>query len=391
MTHARRFRLSRPRLSRSVTALVIVLGLPAAAAAQQWSGAQAEPNRLDSFGRDVTGAIGSLFGQGGSPAPGGAQVAQAEAADLLVRIDQLERQIRQLTGAVEQLQFRNQQLEQQLHRIEDETGRGPAPGVGARAAPARPGAISPPAAAIVPAAPPGAAPGGHRGDAFDPSRNPTAPGAPRPLGSSGSRSDDLARDPSARIASAAPDGGVGSIASEEPPVGAPGGREPGAPLDLTRMSGAGAPPPAQPTRPAAPPPGSRTAALPAAQTPREEFDAAYSYLARKDYALAEQGLRNFLRKYPSDALAGDAQFWLGESMFQRQRYRESADAFVAMAKKFEKHAKAPDALVRLGQSLAALHEKELACATFGEVTRKYPRASAGVKQTVEREQKRARC
>ena len=54
-------------------------------------------------------------------------------------------------------------------------------------------------------------------------------------------------------------------------------------------------------------------------------------------------------------------------------------------------AKAPDALLRLGQSLAALKEKEAACAAFGEVTRKYPRASAGVKSAVDREQKRVKC
>ena len=34
---------------------------------------------------------------------------------------------------------------------------------------------------------------------------------------------------------------------------------------------------------------------------------------------------------------------------------------------------------------------EAACAAFGEVTRKYPRASNGVKQGVDREQKRNGC
>jgi TolA-binding protein len=48
-------------------------------------------------------------------------------------------------------------------------------------------------------------------------------------------------------------------------------------------------------------------------------------------------------------------------------------------------------LLRLGQSLAALNEKEAACAALGEVTRKYPRASNGVKQAVDREQKRVKC
>ena len=114
-------------------------------------------------------------------------------------------------------------------------------------------------------------------------------------------------------------------------------------------------------------------------------------MLRKDYASAEQNLRAFVAKYPRDKLVPDAQFWIGESEFQRQQYREAADAFVAMSKKYENHAKAPDALLRLGQSLAALNEKELACATFGEVGRKYPRASQNVKQTIEREFKRVRC
>ncbi|GCC48275.1 hypothetical protein chiPu_0032273, partial [Chiloscyllium punctatum] len=41
--------------------------------------------------------------------------------------------------------------------------------------------------------------------------------------------------------------------------------------------------------------------------------------------------------------------------------------------------------------LAALKEKEAACAAFGEIARKYPRASGGVKAAVDREQKRVKC
>ena len=100
-------------------------------------------------------------------------------------------------------------------------------------------------------------------------------------------------------------------------------------------------------------------------------------MQRKDYALAEETMRNFAQKYPTDALTGDAQYWLGESLFQRQKYREAAEAFLGVTTKYDTSAKAPDALLRLGQSLAALKEKEAACAALGEVTRKYPRASGG--------------
>ena len=261
--------------------------------------------------------------------------------------------------------------------------------------------MGPPGAA--PMGPPGAAPpanNGRRSDVFDPSQHPNAPGAPRTLGNS------------AAIAAPEP----GTAAANAPPVGAAGGREIGAPLDLSTM--AGNPPPVQPPvqRSAArrwprrnrrrcrrhkagncrPPrntgaSGVQLATLPPTASAKDEYELAYGYVLHKDYPLAEQALRDFVRKYPSDHLLPDAQYWLGESQFQQQRYRDAAETFLAVSTKFEHSGKAPDALLRLGQSLAALHQKEAACATLAEVARKFPRASAGVKRGVAREQKRAHC
>jgi TolA-binding protein len=59
--------------------------------------------------------------------------------------------------------------------------------------------------------------------------------------------------------------------------------------------------------------------------------------------------------------------------------------------KHERAGKAPDSLLRLGQSLAAMNQKEAACATLTEVGRKYPKASSSVKRGVEQEIKRAKC
>jgi tol-pal system protein YbgF len=215
---------------------------------------------------------------------------------------------------------------------------------------------------VPPSVPP--APARRRGDAFDPSQNPNAPGAPRALG-----------------------GGQLPVPAEAP-VGAPGGRGPGEPLDLANTGAAANP------AGAVPPPrggGATLATLPPSATPKDEFDLGIGYMQRKDYALAEQTMRDFAQKYPSDPLIADSQYWLGESFFQRQQYRDAAEAFLGVTTKFDKSAKAPDSLLRLGQSLAALKEKEAACAALGEVTRKYPRASAGVKAAVDREQKRVKC
>jgi tol-pal system protein YbgF len=147
------------------------------------------------------------------------------------------------------------------------------------------------------------------------------------------------------------------------------------------------PPPARDTSAT----GAQLATLPPSATPKDEYDMAYGYVLHKDYALAEQAFRDFLRKYPDEKLVPDAQYWLGESLFQRQRYRDAAESFLAVSTKFEHAGKAPDALLRLGQSLAALNQKEAACATLAEVGRKFPRASGTVKRGVTQEQKRAHC
>jgi tol-pal system protein YbgF len=137
--------------------------------------------------------------------------------------------------------------------------------------------------------------------------------------------------------------------------------------------------------------GVQLATLPPTGSPKDEYELAYGYVLHKDYALAEQALRDFTRKYPNDRLLPDAQYWLGESQFQQQRYREAAEAFLAVSTKYEHSSKASNALLRLGQSLAALHQKEAACATLAEVGRKFPNASASVKRGVAQELKRGHC
>jgi tol-pal system protein YbgF len=137
--------------------------------------------------------------------------------------------------------------------------------------------------------------------------------------------------------------------------------------------------------------GQQLATLPPSASPQDEYDMAYGYVLHKDYSLAEQALRDFLKKYPNERLVPDAQYWLGESLFQQQRYRDAAESFLSVSTKFERSGKAPDSLLRLGQSLAAMNQREAACATLAEVGRKYPQASASVKRGVTQEQKRAHC
>lgn len=324
--------------------------------------------------------------------------------ELSVRIDRIENALRQLTGTIEQLQFRNQQLEQQVRALQG-GGAAPAPGQAPAVIPNNQNPQVPPGQ--LPSVRPGV-PGalqppqqqpGRRSDVFDPSQNPQAPGAPRPLGSADS---------------AAPAPIVAAEPGADAPVGAPNGRAAGQPLDLSTLSGNPAPPPSPvvdagpapgqvastnpalgvPAAPSSNPPRDvtgRLATLPPSAKPQDEYDLAYGYLLHKDYALAEQAFRDFLKKYPNETLVPDAYYWLGESQYQRQQFRDAAQSFLTVSTKHEKSARAPNALLRLGQSLAALKQKDAACATLSEVGRKYPKAPANVKKSVEQEITRAKC
>jgi tol-pal system protein YbgF len=380
----------RPSFRIAVLAALSTLLLSGAAPAQDQRGSG---NFLDNlFSR---GEQSGQSRQSAQPAPAN-RVAQSDPGDLSVRLDRMENSLRQLTGTIEQLQYRNQQLEMQLKRMQDDTEYR-LQQLGSR------GGAAPPAQAMPPSAPgnaPPAANPGRRSDVFDPSQHPSAPGAPRTLGN--------------QSAIVAPE----QMPDTGPPVGAPGGRAAGAPLDLSTMAGNSRPPemsappgavasasaapmPAQQPPPASPPQtrnvapavpaGQQLATLPPSASPQDEYHMAYGYVLHKDYALAEQSFRDFLKKHPNERLLPDAQYWLGESLYQQQHYRDAAESFLGVSTKFEHSGKAPDALLRLGQSLAAMNQKEAACATLAEVGRKYPRASAGVKRGVTQEQKRAHC
>ena len=98
-----------------------------------------------------------------------------DVSDLLVRLNRLESQVRQLSGQNEQLQFENKRLSEQLAKFQKD--------VEFRFQDMQPAAKPSAAPAAKPAAPPQQpAAGQKRSDAFDPTTQPSAPGAPQSLG-----------------------------------------------------------------------------------------------------------------------------------------------------------------------------------------------------------------
>jgi tol-pal system protein YbgF len=327
--------------------------------------------------RFVVLALGAALSAVWLPGPAAAQ----DAAELVVRLNRLEGQVRQMSGQIEQLQFENRQQKDQLRKFqEDVEYRFQERSGGGRSA--SPATTQPSTAPRTPAARPD-----RRSDAFDPDAEPDAPGAPRPLGMA-STSPPVADSAPARRRG----GGEDTAFTEGAPVAAPLDLGAAARGAAPRAPVAGMNPAVEGMNPAASAPRS-TASLPAAagNDARSEYDVAYSYVTQKQWDQAESALRRFLAAHGRDRLAADATYWLGESYLQRNKPRDAAEQFLKVSTEYTRSSKAPDALLKLGVSLSALGAKDQACATLAEVERKYPQASSSVKQAVDREQKKARC
>lgn len=257
----------------------------------------------------------------------GAAAHAQSATDLLLRLDRLEAENRRLNGQVEQLGNQVRRLEENQKKFQADVDFRFKEAGGGASAGA-------PAPAPKPSAP-------KKSDAFDAGANPGSPGTPKT---------------------------IGQLAAE-----ATG--EPGKPGSLTPGSAAK---------------GGATSPAPAGSA-RAAYDTANGMLERGEYEAADMAFRDFIKSHGKDKLKPDAVFGLGESLYRRNRYREAAEQFLAVTTDHGKSPRAPEAMLKLGMSLRGLGATPEACGTYSEVSKKYPNASAAIKQAVDREKKRAQC
>lgn len=304
-------------------------------------------DRIDRLERDL-GIMQSQAARGGgstvirSPALGAAandgSVAGNAASRLDDRINELEDAFRQLTGKIEEVNFRNTQLLKQMERMQTDIDLRfkelNDPRAQGSSGPQQPGqSLSMPAAGatqpngapiLIP--PKGVNPGSNSAEGSGP-----APG-PQVLGTMPEK--DMKK------------------ALATPPAAAP------------------APAPAIP------------------KDPQAAYDEAYKLLDKGDYDGAERGFQGFLKAHPGHSLAGNAQYWLGDIAFsQRKDFSQSAKLFGEAYKKYPKHPKAPDMLYKLGASFGQLQMKDQACRTYALLFAEHPgmadrlkRAATGDKQ-----------
>ncbi len=121
------------------------------------------------------------------------------------------------------------------------------------------------------------------------------------------------------------------------------------------------------------------------------YKQAFSFLMRHDYDTAEKAFREFVTGNASDPLAGNAMYWLGETYYVRKKFAEAAVTFAEGYEKYPGSPKTADNLLKLGFSLARLKRVEDACVAFAQLSDEFPNASTTIKRRALTEAKRIGC
>ncbi|MGN6100334.1 MAG: tol-pal system protein YbgF [Devosia sp.] len=288
-----------------------------------------------------------------------------DAAQLTLRIQNLEQQVRDLTGQVQGLQFQLTQMQTLIDRMNQDTDfrfKQLEGGKGGGAAPSGDqGSITPP---------------------VQPSRGQqTAAAAPMNLtGGDTGGTDGLGKSYDPLVGKGRPGAGDDTV-----PLGP-------ANSDGTAYNPAGTRPPVQQASTG----GSAVQPVstgPAASNPQAQaqFKIGYQAIVKGDYRTAAAQFKSFIKQYPDDPQAADATNWLGEALLQQQDYVGAADVLVTGYKTYPSSPRAPDMLLKLGIALAAAQQQDAACKTFGLLAQKYPDTTVAFKTRLKQEMARGKC
>src|SRR5579875_51121 len=146
-------------------------------------------------------------------------------------------------------------------------------------------------------------------------------------------------------------------------------------------AGAGAAAPAEPA----------AAPAVAAPTPEELMQRGILALHEGNYKESEGIAREILAKHHSSPRAYDAQYLLAQSLQGEQRYPEAALAFDNAYNMNHKGARAPNSLLGLSMTLAAINQKAAACDTLHTLHAQFPNPPAYLVGPIKAQHHRLGC
>jgi tol-pal system protein YbgF len=291
--------------------------------------------------RQLEGSVDTLnraVFKGEMPAAG--SVSSAPSADyqasVETRLGDLENQIRELTGKVEQQEFENSQLKTKLDkaladielRFQDT----------------------------------GAKPVAQATDAI-------------PMKQSGTLApNDMGGEVAPPAASGAADVPVAVVPADNP--NAPAAQNSPTVQNLGTMSEA---------------PGGATIPPKAGDDPAGQYEMAFSLLKGGNNSAAKNGFEEFIKTYPDHPLVANATYWLGESYYAQGEFEKAARVFAEGYKKYPKSPKVADSLLKMGMSLGGAGKTKEACVTLQQLKKEFPSGEGVTLRRADQEMSKLGC
>lgn len=114
-------------------------------------------------------------------------------------------------------------------------------------------------------------------------------------------------------------------------------------------------------------------------SPTEIYLKAFSDYASGRYEPAIDGFETFLRLYPGNNYASNAQYWLGECFYGQKDYARAYQAFQKMAETYPRGTKTPEALLKMSMAATQLNQPERAEEALKLLRSRYPESAAAQK------------
>lgn len=124
---------------------------------------------------------------------------------------------------------------------------------------------------------------------------------------------------------------------------------------------------------------------PAAANPANEqtaYQAAVNLILKdKDYENAVPAFQSFLSQYPNSELTDNAHYWLGQLLYNQQKYDEAKEQFEQVANKFASSPKRADSLLKLGLIEKSIGNLSAANNLFQQVVDEYSSSTSAREAT----------
>ncbi len=127
------------------------------------------------------------------------------------------------------------------------------------------------------------------------------------------------------------------------------------------------------------------------KNPSEIYSYAYDMLVRENFVEAEKSFKAFIGEHPDDPLASNAYYWLGETYYVQKKFQLAAISFARGFQNFPKGNKAIDQLFKLALTFMNLGKNEDACAAFSKLESEFPNAPKRISNRAKEYIKRAKC